>query len=133
MQSLVKAAPETGDEEEKPSTTKTGSKAPAPAPTTLIPPKHMNGTVITTTICPEVTSAIEAVASSSYPTAQMTFAPGPSGSEAMPGPSGFVSSPAGPSGPAETPGSGPSVAGASSLQKSGLGLVVFAMGAFALM
>lgn len=66
VQSLIDAAPETdnekGDDDSSSGPTSTlETKTYAPAPTTLIPPKHVNGTIITTTICPEVTSAIEAV------------------------------------------------------------------------
>ncbi|KAK0384677.1 hypothetical protein NLU13_8763 [Sarocladium strictum] len=120
VQSLIKAAPdgtESGKETQKPAST-LSTQTYAPAPTTLIPPKHANGTVITTTICPEVTQALDAVATSSYDQPQMTFAPGPSGTY-VPGKPSDVSPPVDSPTPVPT-------AGASTLQRSALGVVALA-------
>ncbi|KAL2211135.1 alpha/beta-hydrolase [Sarocladium strictum] len=126
VQSLIKAAPDT-DNEDKPTTKPSSTLSTqtyAAAPTTLIPPKHANGTVITTTICPEVTQAIEGVASSTYEQPSLTFAPGPSGTY-TPGKPSDVAPPADDAAPTPVP-----TAGASAMQRSALGVVAAVAAAY---
>jgi len=140
VQEKLAEAPETDNKADKPKATKSSSSVEyAPAPTTMIAPKHMNGTVYTT-VCPELTSALEGVASSTKATT-LTFAPIPKESEVsmdLPGVPATEAAPteggASPTGEVEMPPAEetPATAGASTMQKTGLGLAVMAISAFAL-